>query len=308
MELGKLKKPNLFIIGNQKSGTTALYHFLRAHPDIFFPEIKEPFYFAQDLLKERKEKGMEIPHYSQKEGYEKLYKKAGNKEVIGDASTVYLFSEVAAENIYEFNKDAKIVLILREIVDYLSSLHAQNTISNGEDKDFETALNLEDSRRKGENLPKFYNYKSYFYYSEWTKYAEHIKRYLDLFPKENIKILFYEDFKNDNNGVVKEILDFLDINTSFVPEVREYNQTMNIKFQKLKFFVENNFSFVKTCMPYFIHNLLSKAFLKLVSGKKGKPKVDEELRKKLMKKYKCEVVKLGKLIDKDVVKKWGYEK
>ncbi|NJR45511.1 MAG: sulfotransferase [Hyellaceae cyanobacterium CSU_1_1] len=46
-----MNKPSFFIVGNPKSGTTALYNFLKEHPSIFMPKCKEPHYFAKDLCR-----------------------------------------------------------------------------------------------------------------------------------------------------------------------------------------------------------------------------------------------------------------
>ena len=46
-------RPNFFIVGAPKCGTTALSHYLRQHPRIFFSLPKEPHYFATDLPRYR---------------------------------------------------------------------------------------------------------------------------------------------------------------------------------------------------------------------------------------------------------------
>jgi len=302
-----MKKANFFMIGNQKSGTTAMYEFLKQHPDIFMTYIKEPFYFSTDLLKEQKEKEGKLPYYMSKKGYEELFDDWKSEKIGGEASATYLFSKDAAKNIYKYNPDAKILMILREPVSYLYSLHMQNTISNGEDQDFKTALALESNRTKGKDLPRLYTYKTYFYYSEWTKYTEHVQRYLKLFPKKNIKIIIFDDFKEDNKKVYNDVLEFLDLD-QFTPKFKHHNVSKVVKYPKIKYFLEKNFDFAKKIMPKKIHGTLASTARKVLMKEQQREKLDPALRKELMKKYKPEVVKLSKLLKRDLVKFWKYDK
>lgn len=301
-----MKKPNLFIVGHQKSGTSALYKFLKQHPDIFMSYIKEPFYFAEDLLEEKKQV-MKLPYYTTKKGYMDLFRKWKNEKIAGEASTVYLYSKVAAKKIHDFNPDAKIIMMLREPVSYLYSLHMQGMISNGEDQDFETALKLEDDRRKGKNLPNKYAYRSYFYYSDWCKYSEHVQRYLKLFPKKNIKIIIFEDFKKDNIKIAKEVFRFLGVDDSFTPKVGVVNPSKKVRFPRLKFFLENSFNTVKRFLPQKFHRLLAKSAGKILFKKQERVPLNAELKKQLMRKYKPEVARLSKLLNIDLEEKWGYK-
>ena len=106
---------NLFIVGAPKCGTTAWFEYLRTHPDIFFPPVKESCYFALDLPNFRLTRT--------EADYAKLFAGAGNKRIIGEASAMYLFSSTAAEAIHAHNPRSKILIFLREQEEYLPSLH-----------------------------------------------------------------------------------------------------------------------------------------------------------------------------------------
>jgi len=127
------KLPNFFIVGAAKSGTTSLYHHLCQHLDVFMSPVKEPHYFSRDvgvrsfkaddtksifanlrgyidfILKSR----FYILNF---EKYKRLFSNVKNEKAIGEASVSYLVSKVAAEEIYKFNPDAKIIIILRNPV------------------------------------------------------------------------------------------------------------------------------------------------------------------------------------------------
>ena len=94
-------KPNLFIVGAPKSGTSALYRFLKQHPDIFMPKYKEPHFFSKDLQKESDIFHGFLKHYPfrSEDQYLSLFSGAKDEKIIGDASTHALFSNVAAKEI-----------------------------------------------------------------------------------------------------------------------------------------------------------------------------------------------------------------
>jgi len=98
-------KPNFFIVGAPKCGTTSMTEYLKQHPDIFIPEEKEPHYFGSDL---------EYPRITKTEAqYLRLFSEAQDERRLGEASVWYLFSQRAAQEIYEFNPLSRIIIMLR---------------------------------------------------------------------------------------------------------------------------------------------------------------------------------------------------
>lgn len=183
-----MKKPNFFIVGAPKCGTTALYAYLRQHPDIFMPSSKEPHFFAKDL--EKPDYVTEYPSYI------KLFAKADKETCIGEASVWYLYSRCAAQEIYQFDKNAQIIIMLRNPVDMIYSYHSQRLFNGTEDQaDFAQALALEPLRKQGRHLPKNIDDRHGLYYSEIAQYDVQIKRYFDLFPREQIHIILFDRFK-----------------------------------------------------------------------------------------------------------------
>ena len=112
-----MNKPNLFIVGAPKCGTTFLYHYLKQHPEIYFPDFKEPHFFGSDLIRKNGAYDLSLNNYKS------LFN--SDKKIIGEASTFYIFSKNAAKEIYDFNPDAKIIIMLRNLVDLAYSLHSQ---------------------------------------------------------------------------------------------------------------------------------------------------------------------------------------
>ncbi len=127
-----MAKPNLFIVGAPKCGTTAWYDYLRGHPDIFFPDVKEPSHFLTDFSA--------WPQVSDRAEYLRLFDESGDGRIIGEASPHYLYSDEAALNIREFNPDAKIIILVRDRADYLQSLYNEHLFNGVETiKDFRVA-------------------------------------------------------------------------------------------------------------------------------------------------------------------------
>jgi hypothetical protein len=139
--------PDFFIVGAPKCGTTAMYRWLAAHPEVFVP-VKEIHYFGSDLAHRR-------PPVSE-ERYRALFADAvAAHRAVGDVAVWYLMSESAVEEIHAFNPDARIIVMLRRPDDMLYSLHSQLLYSGEEDLlDFGAALDAESERAQGRSIPE----------------------------------------------------------------------------------------------------------------------------------------------------------
>lgn len=118
-----MTRPNFFIVGAPKCGTTSLYEYLRSHPQVFMPEKKEPEHFSDDL----DWRNVMLRHrVADRDDYLSLFDPApAHAAAVGEASTWYLFSEAAAGAIHDFNPEARIIIMLRDPVKMMYSLHGQ---------------------------------------------------------------------------------------------------------------------------------------------------------------------------------------
>jgi hypothetical protein len=215
-------------VGAPKSGTTALHMFLLQHPEIFMPLKKEIHHFADDIV-------AKTDYWLEPKHYFKLFKPATDSQIIGETSVFYLLSENAAKNIYKYNSDSKIIIMLRNPIEAAYSLHSQ-LVFNGEEnvKSFEKAVQLESQRKLGLHIPKNTRIIKKHLYIETFKYADQVKRYLDIFPVENIKIILYDDFKNDTLKKIREIYEFLKVDVNYYPEIKFFNENKRIISKKLQ--------------------------------------------------------------------------
>ena len=194
-------KPDFFIVGAPKSGTDALYSYLRQHPEVYF-NVKEICYFCPDLT-------LQTPHFAE-DVYLSYYAAATNQKAVGDGYVFHLLSEVAAIEIKAFNPDARILIMLRNPVEMVYSLYSQ-LVFNGDEplSSFAEALDAEKDRRVGVGLPEHYRCpKQAFYYSTVAKYYEQVLRYTSLFTADKIHVVFYDDFKQNTALEYKKVLQF----------------------------------------------------------------------------------------------------
>jgi len=228
-----MKNPNLFIVGAPKSGTTFLYYYLKQHPDIYFPNFKEPHFFGSDLIRRNGAYNLSLDEYQD------LFKT--DKKIIGEASTFYIFSKDAPEEIYNFNPKAKIIIMLRDLVDLVHSLHSQFVFSGDEViEDFSHALALENKRLSGQNIPKQTTVvNKLFYTSNILLLPSRIRSFIHYFGRQNIKFIDLNDIKKNPKKVYFETLEFLNIDSNLnIPDFKIINKNKTYKSKTVRDFIK----------------------------------------------------------------------
>jgi hypothetical protein len=197
------KRPNTFIVGAPKSGTTSLFHYLKQHPLVFTTMPKEPHYFATDLPGSRFVKS--------EEAYQYLFRNARNHhQVLCEGSVLYLYSKEAIANIKRYNPEAKLIVMFRHPVDLIYSFHSELVYGREESEgDFAKAWQLSLQRKQGRMLPEFNREPRLLFYDEVAKHGEHLERLLMHFPKDQVHIIFFDEFKNHTEDAYRKLLAFL---------------------------------------------------------------------------------------------------
>jgi hypothetical protein len=303
--------PDFFIVGQAKSGTTALYEMLRHHPQIYMPDVKEPWFFARD---QKSQAFNATPETF--DDYLSLFEAAKPEQRIGEASVSYLWSRTAASRIADVQPDARIIAILREPVDFLHSLHLQLMQMHIEtEKDLRKAISLESARRQGSDIPDS-PWPQLLLYSDHTRYVEQLRRYHDLFPPEHVLVLIYDDFRRDNKATVRRVLRFLDVDDMSPIDVKEANPSVRVRSQyvnRLLYAVTMGQGLVpraikasvKACAPRKVrHRALETTYRHVVYGEPQPP--DELLVDELRHRFRPEVVSLSEYLGCDLVSMWGY--
>jgi hypothetical protein len=226
--------PNFFVVGAPKAGTTSLYHYLDQHPEIYMSPVKEPNFLASEirpenladeLKAEAAQDHAELQDYlrgamtekrfggmiTEWEDYLKLFRNVRNEKAIGEASVCYLWSTTAAKNIRRAVGAAKIIMILRDPADRAFSQYLQCLASGRIREPF--ALHLEQSRRHTGDM-----FTVMQPLLEFGLYHEQVCRFLTCFGQANVLILFYEDYRRDLAGSLRQIYSFLGIDTNFTAD------------------------------------------------------------------------------------------
>ena len=197
-----MKKPNFFIIGAPKCGTTSLVTWLSEHPNIYVPPIKEPHFFNTDGL---------VGTKSLSE-YERLFKEAGSKHIaVGEASTRYLFSKVAMPNILKYNPDAKFIVCLRNPIEMAQAQHSELLCQGRETvEDFEKAWHIQKEREQGKHIPLITrSTPALFQYGAYCCLGEQLSRALSYVPTNQLMTIVLDDMKTQPRRVYLKVLSFL---------------------------------------------------------------------------------------------------
>lgn len=309
-----MNRPNFFLVGQAKSGTSSMHRFLDEHPEVFMSRPKEPHFFCADFHAITDEfHGTNAPAFHEVrdlDTYLRLFEPAGDARVLGEASTHYLYSEVAAERIHEFDPDALILVMLREPVDFLHSLHAEYLNNETEDEpDFGNALDLEADRREGHRLPERVRCPAYLHYSARIRYAEQLHRFLARFPAERVKVVVFDDLREDMGAVYGEVLAFLGVDPEFRPEFAAVRGSRAPRSRFLNRFMRKPVfrRVLRKLLPARTYDRLqSRVQSALFTGKPRAP-IPEDLAARLRERFRPEVEKISELLGRDLVREWGYD-
>jgi hypothetical protein len=312
-----MRAPDFFVIGHQKCGTTALYHMLREHPQVFLSEYKEPRFFAPEL---RPPLDHETPDRPQTlERYLALFAAARADQLVGDTSPQYIRSPTAAARIAELSPDARIIAILREPASYLRSYHMQMVQSHVEpEKDFRTAMGLERERREQAAADGSF-LAPQFLYSEHVRYVEQLRRFEAHFPRERMMLIVYDDFRADNEGTVRAFQRFLGIDDTLPIRSVQSNpmkSVRSVRLHRLRNAVGRANAdpasagaitrTLTSLTPKRVrHGVLGGAVRRLAYAAPKPP--DESFSRELRRRYAPEVVALSEYLGRDLVSLWGYE-
>jgi hypothetical protein len=294
-----MKKPNFFIIGAPKSGTTSLSMYLREHPRILFSNPKEPQYFCTDFS----EKWRPIV---KKEEYLKLFSESSKYSIVGEGSTQYLRSEIAVINILKFNPNAKFIVMIRNPIEIFSSWHSHllNTLDEYI-KDPKEAWYLQEKRKKGKDIAKECRDPEFLQYGDFCKIGKQVYKFLNTVPhKENVKIIKFESFKKDTAGVYKKVLKFLEVDIDNREVFPIYNKNKEIKYRNLAKIIRTSKNSSIKKYSDSLKNIFGIKSWKLFgfllhinnSNKKRKP-LDKNFRKELEKYFKEDQRLMGEIIN-----------
>lgn len=314
----QIAHPNFFLIGTVKGGTTSLHRYLNQHPDIYLSPIKEVNYFSKEDIDEKHfskdyrhdialdlkkyfANGMSTPihiaHITNEDDYLHLFSKVKNEKAIGEMSLSYMLYENAPKKLKATYPDAKIIAMLRNPAErafsqYIMNLKQGKILSN----DFIQEITQDDQK-------KIKGWGANHQYLIIGKYYEQLRRYYDLFPAEQIKIFLFDDYKIHPEKLVKDMFDFLGVDSNIDIDTSEKANEGGVpKLKKINYYLNHLgiISWAKANLPMSWRTPFKKWMYK--TDKEVMPKMTLEERKFLIEYYREDILQLEKLIDRDLSK------
>ena len=281
-------KVDFFIVGAPKSGTTSLYNYLSQHHSISMSNIKEPNYFSAVDIDNQK------LYYKTKlcsdlKNYHSLFNFESKSCLFGEASVSYLFYPDVASRIFTYNKNAKIIIILRDPVKRAVSHFNMDKRLGFVSSSLENIL--EDISLKNHLL--FYQQ-----YIHLGCYYSQVKRYIDIFGKDNVCVMLHDDLKTDNIKFTNKVLDFLNLdidnqinfNTPFNTYKSSDLKIINLLYSK---------SYIRKTVSSFFPKVLLDKINKLLFSEK-KISISSELDLKLYELFYEDILLLEEMLEIDL--------
>ncbi|MFK7781776.1 sulfotransferase domain-containing protein [Psychroserpens sp.] len=299
----KCNSIDFFLVGAARCGTTSLYNYLNNSDDVFLPNVKEPNFFSD--VDSPNTEDYKLPKLGEKyhtkiikdiNVYNALYANAHKNQLKGDTSPSYIWDTKVAEKLFEHNPNAKILISLRHPVDRAYSHYIMNYYT-GSDRNhsFEDAL----------SATKNHIWGSCNQYLEMGMYYNQVKAYFDIFPKQQIKIMVYENWTENLEDEIKNMFDFLGINASdsvFNKSI-ESNKIQPVKNLFLLNLLRQN-KIKETVKSVINQDKIDKLKSYFFSDSKEIKKISPEFRRKLSFSFKKDIDKLTALTEIDFEQKW----
>lgn len=292
--------PNFLVIGAAKAGTTSLYRYLKQHPQIFMSPHKEPRFFAlegQSLDFKGPGDMTRFNFCTDITAYQSLFERVTNEQAIGEVSPWYLYVPQSVERIKHHIPNAKLIAILRDPVDraYSNYLHALREELEPLD-DFESAMEAE-----AERIEQNWSYR--WHYKQKGFYYPQIKRYLDVFDKEQLRVYLFEDFKSDPSGVLRDIFDFLGVDEGFTVDTSEKFNVAGLPKNKFLDGILTRRNFFTPVISKIIPSRQVRAsFKSALKSYNTQPKAElsRSVRLRYIKEYREDILKLQDLLQRDL--------
>jgi len=299
-------KPNFFIVGAARCGTTTLSRCLKKHPQVCFSQPKEPHYFSQlngNAFLENIRNDYLDKFFSHYQPYHRA---------IGEGSVSYLYSEEAIRAILQFNPQAKFIVMVRNPIEMVYSYHYRMLFILEEDQaDFHKAWNLQDERAQGKHLPPLCHNPCLLQYSEVGRFGKYVEQLYRLAGRDKCMVIVFDEFKNQMLDIYKDVLTFIDVDYDGRIGFPSKQVSKTYKFHWLNRLlrhppkpiehavrkVDNSPQGGKSRSP--VSRVISK-IRQFNMIKKPPPPLDPAIRAILKESYSDDIEKLGRLLHRDL--------
>lgn len=284
--LSKFMLPNFICIGTLKCGTTSLAEWLRQHPDVFLPDIKEPRFFCYDPGNHsHRAKPVEIFPIRTLQDYVKLFENGKDRQAIGEASPQYLGSSYACRRIHELLPSARLVATIRHPIERAYSQYWMRVRAGVETRPFKEALSFDEGWVKN----------SYYY--------ENLKRYMDLFGKPAVHVIIFEELIRNSESTLHALCDFLRIDYTLAATPLPRENTGSAYPLGL---IERMTRHPRLRLKF--RGVVPKGLLRKIrsfsSAHKPIPRLDDGLKEILMADFRMDIDRTSRLLGIDLYRLW----
>jgi hypothetical protein len=297
----RVSMPNFLVIGAQKSGTTALYHYLRQHPQVYMSPVKEPHFFVfenkdVDYRGPRDREILSQMVVTEIEAYSKLFGGVTDETAVGEASAGYLHSPEAPGHIRRHAPGAKLIAVLRDPAERAYSSFLHMTRDGREPLDgFEQALEVEEARIRD-------NWGSVYHYRQKGFYHSQLERYFEAFGRERIRVYLYEDLREDPLGMLRDVFNFLGVDDDFRPNVSLRHNVSGVPRSRALHGLLGRSHPLKSAVKPFVPEVVR---LRLVTSLRNRnlsrpSPLSPRIRGRLIENYREDILRLETLIGRDL--------
>ena len=250
-------------------------------------------------------------HVSRFSNYLLLFKSAKKNQLCGEGSIWYLYSSKAIKNIYSFNPKSKIIIMLRNPGEMVYSLHYQKIFSLDENiKNFNDAWKASWLREKNKCVPKNCREKKTLFYHKVADYHKQLMNVYKYFPKKQVKIILYDEFKKNNLKIYKDVLKFLNLKYDGRLLFNKINLAKSDRFPLIGIFLKKPPEFIikigKLLKKHFgskvndYHHLL----IQLNTKNENSRIVNPDTKKLINHHYEKSIIKLSILLKNEKLRNW----
>jgi hypothetical protein len=282
--------PNFIGIGVAKAGTTSISRYLAQHPQVYMCPIKATNFFGYEDARDWRwhEEGDPplLRNFPVKtfEEYQGMFAGASTQLAIGEVSPQYFRCPTAARRIHERLPGVKLFASLRNPAERAFSGLLMRTRRGEAVAGFREEL-----------TPRAGHVKEGFYYAR-------LKRYLDLFPREQVKVFLFDDFKQDPTGIVADLFGFLGVDPAFTVDTSVQHNPAAVPRVRLLNRLLYNATLARMARTFFPAAPALKPLLKRVRllNLQRTPKLPPDLRAELIKLYREDILRLQELLGRDL--------
>jgi len=293
--------PNFLVLGAMKAGTTALYYYLRQHPQIYLNAGRKEAQFFCNEGRPPRFTGPgddDVNRYviSSIDEYRQMFAGAGAEPAVGEVGTVYLYVPGSEERIRHHVPDARLFAILRDPVEraYSSFLHlARERLEPC--RDFAEAVRREPERRRQ-------GWSPHWHYLEAGFYADQVRRYLKAFDRHQLRFYLYDDYAANPVATLQDMFRFLRVDDAFVPDVRLRHNVAGVpRSHRLHHFLDRPHLVKRLLRPLLSseRRLAVRERLRALNLRRP-PRLRREMRRHLIGVYQDDVHALEELLERDL--------